>query len=134
MMLLYLQDVMLNILFVQSSIPKLITKDILLKFLLLIKEWTLFIYLVQSEITRNNQPYQLTSRMVMYQPFVINIINRLGALCLVSIKLFLILISKPEPLTPEPARTLNMFIRLRVMLLRAVRFTDSFDNSEGALI
>ena len=24
------------------------------------------------------------------------------------------------PLTPEPARTLNMFIRLRVMLLRAI--------------
>ena len=44
----------------------------------------------------------------------------LGALYLISIKLFLILISKLVTLTPETARTLNMFIRLRVMLLRAI--------------
>ena len=48
-----------------------------------------------------------------------NIINLLGALYLISIKLFLILISKFVPLTPATVRTLNMFIRLRVMLLRA---------------
>ena len=54
------------------------------------------------------------------QSFVINIINLLGALYLISIILFLILISKLVTLTPETARTINMFIRLRVMLLRAV--------------
>ena len=43
----------------------------------------------------------------------------LGALYLISIK-FLILKSKLVTLTPETARTLNMFIRLRVMLLRAI--------------
>ena len=42
------------------------------------------------------------------------------ALYLISINLFLILISKLVTLTPETARTLNMFIRLRVMLLRAI--------------
>ena len=60
------------------------------------------------------------SRIVKYQSFVINIINLLGALYLISINLFLILISKLVPLTPELARTLNMFIRLWVMLLRAI--------------
>ena len=50
-----------------------------------------------------------------YQSFVINIMNLLGALYLISINLFLILISKLVPLNPENARTLNMFIRLRVM-------------------
>ena len=50
----------------------------------------------------------------------INIINLLGALYLISINLFLILISKLIPLTLERARTLNMFIRLQVMLLRAI--------------
>ena len=45
---------------------------------------------------------------------------RSGALYLISIKLFPILISKLVSLTPETVKTLNMFIRLRVMLLRAV--------------
>ena len=53
--------------------------------------------------------------------FVINIINLLGALYLISINLFLILISKLVPLTLELARTLNMFIRLKVMLLNIVK-------------
>ena len=48
------------------------------------------------------------------------IINLLGALYLISINLFLILISKLVPLTLELARTLNIFIRLQVMLLRAI--------------
>ena len=60
------------------------------------------------------------SRIMKYQSFVINIINLLGALYLISINLILILISKLVTLTPETARTLNMFIRLRVMLLRAI--------------
>ena len=59
-------------------------------------------------------------KTVKYQSFVINIINILGALYLISINLFLILISKLEPLTLELARTLNMFIQLQVMLLRAI--------------
>ena len=63
---------------------------------------------------------QIISRTVKYQSFVINIINQLGALYLISINLFLILISKLVPLTLELARTLNMFIRLQVMLLRAI--------------
>ena len=46
--------------------------------------------------------------------------NLLGALYLISINLFLILISKLVSLTLELARTLNMFIRLQVMLLRAI--------------
>ena len=48
------------------------------------------------------------------------LINLLGELYLISINLFLILISKLVPLTLELARTLNMFIRLQVMLLRAI--------------
>ena len=60
------------------------------------------------------------SRTVKYQSFVINIISLLGALYLISINLFLILISKLVPLTLELARTLNMFIQLQVMLLRAI--------------
>ena len=67
-----------------------------------------------------NYPYQIISRIMKYQSFVINIINLLGALYLISINLFLIFISKLVALTPETARTLNMFIRLRVMLLRAI--------------
>ena len=43
-----------------------------------------------------------------------------GALYLISINLFLILISKLVPLTRELARTLNMFIWLQVMLLRSI--------------
>ena len=86
------------------------------KFLLFIKEWTLLIYRVFSEINRYNHPYQIISRIMKYQSFVINIINLLGALYLISINLFLILISKLVTLTPETARTLNMFIRLRVLL------------------
>ena len=43
MMLLYLQGVILHMLFVQSSIQKNIIKDILLKFLSLIKGLTLLI-------------------------------------------------------------------------------------------
>ena len=62
----------------------------------------------------------IISKIVKYQPFVINIINLLGALFLISIKLFLILIAKLVPLPPETVRTLNMFNRLRVMLLRAI--------------
>ena len=120
MMLLYLQGVILNMLFVQSLIPKLIISDILSKFLLLIKEWILLVYRVFSEINRYNHPYQIISRIMKYQSFVINIINLLGALYLISINLFLILISKLVTLTPETARTLNMFIWLQVMLLRAI--------------
>ena len=99
---------------------KLIIYDILSKFLLLIKVWTLLIYRAFSEIYRYNHPYQIISRTVKYQSLVINIINLLGALYLISINLFLILISKLVPLTLELARTLNMFIRLQVMLLRAI--------------
>ena len=91
-----------------------------IKILLLIKEWTLLIYRVFSEINWYNHPYQIISRIMKYQSFVINIINLLGALYLISINLFLILISKLVTLTPETARTLNMFIRLWVMLLRAI--------------
>ena len=90
------------------------------KFLLLIKVWTLLIYRAFSEINGYNHSYQIISRTVKYQSFVINIINLLGARYLTSIKLFLILISKLVPLTLELARTLNMFIRLQVMLLRAI--------------
>ena len=78
------------------------------------------IYRVFSEINRYNHPYQIISRTVKYQSFVINIINLLGALYLISINLFLILISKLVTLTLELARTLNIFIRLQVMLLRAI--------------
>ena len=67
-----------------------------------------------------NHPYQIISRIMKYRSFVINIINLLGALYLISINLFLILISKLVTLTPETARALNMFIRLRVTLLRAI--------------
>ena len=67
-----------------------------------------------------NHPYQINLRIMKYQSFVINIINLLGALYLISINLFLILISKLVTLTPLAARTLNRFIRLRVMLLRAI--------------
>ena len=88
MMLLYLPGVILNMLFVQSLIPKLIILDILSKFLLLIKEWTLLIYRVFSEINRYNHPYQIISRIMKYQSFVINIINLLGALYLISINFF----------------------------------------------
>ena len=56
------------------------------KFLLLIKVWTLLIYRAFSEINRYNHPYQIISRTVKYQSFVINIINLLGALYLISIK------------------------------------------------
>ena len=79
---------------------------------------------VFSEVNRYNHPYQIISRIMKYQSFVINIINLLGALYLISINLFLILISKRVTLTPELARTLNMFIRLRVMLLRASPMSD----------
>ena len=47
------------------------------------------IYLVHSEINRYSQSYLIISRIVKYQSFVINIINLLGALYLISIKLFL---------------------------------------------
>ena len=69
---------------------------------------------VQSSIPNYFKNYEV------YQSVVINIINLLGALYLLSINLFLILISKLVTLTPETARTLNVFIRLRVMLLRAI--------------
>ena len=71
-----------------------------------------------SEINRYNHPFQTISRIVKYQSFVVNIINLLGALYLISEHLCLI--SKLVLLTLETARTLNMFIRLRVMLLRAI--------------
>ena len=74
-------------------------------------------YLVHSEINRYNQPNYFKNCEV--QSFVINIINLLGALYLIF-KLFRILISKLVPLTPETVRTLNMFIRLHVILLRAI--------------
>ena len=45
-------------------------------------------YLVHSEINRYNQPYQIISRIVKFQSFVINIINLFGALYLISIKCF----------------------------------------------
>ena len=73
-----------------------------------------------SEINRYNHPYQIISSLMKYQSFVINIINLLGVLYVISINLFLILISKLITLTPQTARTLNMFIRLQVMLLRAI--------------
>ena len=72
------------------------------------------------EINRYNHPYQIISRTVKYQSFVINIMNLFGPLFLISINLFLILISKLVPLTLELARTLNMYIWLQVMLLRAI--------------
>ena len=72
------------------------------------------------DINRHNHPYQIISRTVKYQSFVINIINLLKALYLISVNSFLILISKLVPLTLELARTLNMFIWLQVMLLRAI--------------
>ena len=75
---------------------------------------------IDLPINRYNHPYQIISRTVKYQSFVINIINLLGALYLISINLFLILISKLVPLTLELARILNMFIRLQVMLLWAI--------------
>ena len=84
------------------------------------KGMDLLIYRVFSEINRYNHPYQIISRIMKYQSFVINIINLLGALYLISINMFLILISKLVTLTPETARTLNMFIWLRVVLLRAI--------------
>ena len=42
------------------------------------------IYRAFSEINRYNNPYQIISRTVKYQSFVINIINILGALYLIS--------------------------------------------------
>ena len=56
-----------------------------LKFLLLVKGWNLLIYLVHSEINRYNQPYLIISRIVKSLSFVINIINLLEALYLISI-------------------------------------------------
>ena len=44
-----------------------------------------------------------------YQSFVINIINLLGVLFLISITLFLTLISKLVPLTPKTARFFKYF-------------------------
>ena len=69
--------------------------------------------LVQSSIPNDFKNYEVP--IICYY-----IINLLGALYLISINLFLILISKLVTLTPETARTLDMFIRLRVMLLRAI--------------
>ena len=51
-MLHYLQDVILNMLFVHLSIPNLIILGILLKFLSLIKELTLMIYQAYSRINQ----------------------------------------------------------------------------------
>ena len=78
------------------------------------------IYRAFSEINRYNHSYQIISRTVKYQSFVINITSLLRALYLISLNLFLILTSKLVPLILELARTLNMFIRLQVMLLRAI--------------
>ena len=55
-----------------------------------------------------------------YRSFVMNIISLLEAQYLILRNLFLILISKPVPLTPEAARSLQILIRLCVMLLRAI--------------
>ena len=61
---------------------------------------------MHSEINRYNHPYQIISRLVKYLSFVVNIINLLGVLYLIiSIKLFLTLLSKLVPLTPETVRT-----------------------------
>ena len=87
------------------------------------------IYLVYSEINRYDQPYLIISRIVKYQSFVINIINLLGALYLISIKLFLILISKLVALTPETVRTIDMFIRMRVITGNLKIISDSWIRS-----
>ena len=63
-----------------------------------------YFFIDLPSIFRDNQynhPYQIISRIVKYQSFVINIINLLGAL--ISINVFLILISKLVPLTSETA-------------------------------
>ena len=91
-----------------------------IKLLSLIKVWILLIYRALSEINRYSHPYQIISGIKKYQSFVIDIINLLGALYLISINLFMVLISKLVTLTPDLARTLNMFIRLQVMLFRAI--------------
>ena len=79
------------------------------------------IYLVYSEIDRYDHPYQIILSILNYQSFVIHIINLLGAVYFISINLFLILISKLVSLTSATVRTLNMFIRLDVMLIPAIR-------------
>ena len=86
----------------------------------------LFLYLYITRITINNGTPHLKS----LGRLAIKLLGRgggaltrgaiLGALYLISINLFLILISKLVPLTLELARTLNMFIRLQAMLLRAI--------------
>ena len=54
---------------------------------------------IQSSVSNN-------LRLVKYLSFVVNIINLLGVLYLIiSIKLFLTLLSKLVPLTPETVRT-----------------------------
>ena len=77
-------------------------------------------YLACSEIYRHSHTYKIIFRTVKYKSFVINIIHPLGALYLIPINLSLIFISKLVPLVPETVRTLNMFIRLRDLLLRAI--------------
>ena len=112
MMLIYLQGVILNMLFVQSLIPKFIKIPFINRSMDFIDLPSIFRdKSVQSSIPNYFKKCEI--------PFVINIITLLGALYLISIHLFLILISKLVPLTPELAMTLNMFIRLRVMFLRA---------------
>ena len=66
---------------------------------------------VQSSIPNYFKNYEVSIICYKYN-------KPIRALYLISINLFLILISKLVTLTPETARTLSMFIRLRVMLLR----------------
>ena len=70
---------------------------------------------LSGAVTKNS----INSKMTVSQEPLVEIDPTL-ILTLISINLFLILISKLVPLTLELARTLNMFIRLQVMLLRAI--------------
>ena len=72
-----------------------------------------------------------------YQSFVIYIINLLGALHLISINLFLILISKLVPLTPETAETLKyVYLAAGHVITGNLKIISdsriSLDNNEGS--
>ena len=69
---------------------------------------------VQSSITNYFKNYEVPIICYKYNTLI------RGAVFNFNKVVFLILISKLVTLTPETARTLNMFIRLRVMLLRAI--------------
>ena len=68
---------------------------------------------VQSSIPNNFKNFEIRTICYEYN-------KPIRGLYLLSINLFLILISKLVPLTLELARTVSMFIRLQVMLLRAI--------------